>query len=376
MISIEKIIKILGAEEATLVDCVGNDILEKVAKENEAKIKEKLNSLGVQEDISEIEIFNVLLEKAEQDDKKLLQEYPDLLKLSHEIANLGTGFFIKENKAKEFLLNIPPENVVKFLGYADIEETLKNEDFFEVFSAMRFVEDDEWMNKLFFKQFETLTIEDFEERPIQTIKLSDKWQKIAQQFLKKKYHNISHLKELGVIFMLPATLGVAGEGLRTLSLLLHYHHEIDFYSRLFRNFSQTSDFAERMISSLRGDVLDQKLEAGQWMIVQQYLAKKDETDWRLFQPHINPEALHWKKAEDGISSVLSFWKDLECVGSEAYSFNLVDVVMSLVRKRDGTKYLYHQKEALWNKIFSELIGEEKMEELIIDNFEKGFIKLT
>ena len=30
---------------------------------------------------------------------------------------------------------------------------------------------------------------------------------------------------------------------------------------------------------------------------------------------------------------------------------------------------------MWNKIFAEFIGEEKMEELIIENFEKGIINL-
>jgi len=37
---------------------------------------------------------------------------------------------------------------------------------------------------------------------------------------------------------------------------------------------------------------------------------------------------------------------------------------------------YHQREAMWTKMFIEYAGgEEKLEELILDNFEKGYITL-
>ena len=48
--------------------------------------------------------------------------------------------------------------------------------------------------------------------------------------------------------------------------------------------------------------------------------------------------------------------------------------MSLVKKGE-VKYLYHQQEALWNKIFSEYMGHEQMNSLIEDNIIKGFITL-
>ena len=150
------------------------------------------------------------------------------------------------------------------------------------------------------------------------------------------------------------------------------------------------------MSSLRGDVLDKRFEektlGKKWMIVQQYLAKHDENDWRLFEPHVNPEAIHWRKAEEDIGKLgksfgnvdLSFWADLDFVGDYfptesgidvLVSFNLVDTAMSLVKKKEMIKYLYHHQEALWNKIFAGFLGEEKMEEMIIQNFEKGFIEL-
>ena len=56
------------------------------------------------------------------------------------------------------------------------------------------------------------------------------------------------------------------------------------------------------------------------------------------------------------------------------SFDLTDLIMSLVKKGQ-VKYLYHQQEALWNKIFSEYVGRERMNELIEEDIINGFIKL-
>ena len=56
------------------------------------------------------------------------------------------------------------------------------------------------------------------------------------------------------------------------------------------------------------------------------------------------------------------------------SFDLTDLIMSLVKKGQ-VKYLYHQQEALWNRIFSEYKGRERMNELIEENIISGFVEL-
>ena len=132
----------------------------------------------------------------------------------------------------------------------------------------------------------------------------------------------------------------------------------------------------------------------QWLIIQRYLAKEDENDWRLFEPHVNPEAIHWRRAEsllakagdlaDGFSADLAFWQNLNWVGDyfkdetgaeTLASFNLVDTAMSLVMRKELIKYLYHHQEALWNRIFAEYFGEEKLEELIKENIVKGWFEV-
>ena len=415
--SIEKIAKVLRVkpEELDALEQKMNKItgksgvLEKIDALNDETIKNRLQSLGLKNDSSAQEVFSALIKKITLADRTFVEKFGGV-----SVANINDcqkvldgikdsqekliGFFLKKNKAAELLRKEPPLNIVRALGYKNIEEALVKEDIFELFAALRFIEDGEWLNNVFFKQYESLTADDFEERGVEIKVLSQKWAKAAEGFVKKKYHNISHLKEFGAIFVIPITLNIPGELLRMVSLVLHYYHEVKFYSDVFRNFSGEADFAAKMIQTLKGSTIENKppqTDKAQWLVIQQYLAKKDENDWRLLAPHINPEAIHWRKAETGIVKLgqslaglqegdFEFWEDLDWVGeyftsekngNELVSFDLVDVVMSLVKEKELVKYLYHQQEALWNKIFSEYFGEEKMEEIIQKNLLNGFVEI-
>lgn len=415
--SIEKIAKVLRVkpEELDALEQKMNKItgksgvLEKIDALNDETIKNRLQSLGLKNDSSAQEVFSALIKKITLADRTFVEKFGGV-----SVANINDcqkvldgikdsqekliGFFLKKNKAAELLRKEPPLNIVRALGYKNIEEALVKEDIFELFAALRFIEDGEWLNNVFFKQYESLTADDFEERGVEIKVLSQKWAKAAEGFVKKKYHNISHLKEFGAIFVIPITLNIPGELLRMVSLVLHYYHEVKFYSDVFRNFSGETDFAAKMIQTLKGSTIENKppqTDKAQWLVIQQYLAKKDENDWRLLAPHINPEAIHWRKAETGIVKLgqslaglqegdFEFWEDLDWVGeyftsekngNELVSFDLVDVVMSLVKEKELVKYLYHQQEALWNKIFSEYFGEEKMEEIIQKNLLDGYFEM-
>jgi hypothetical protein len=413
--AIEKIAKVLRVRPEVLLDleqkmdkATGKKgILEKIAASNEEIVKKHLESLGLNINSSSKEVFSVLVKKITLADRIFVEKFGGV-----SVANINDcqkvldaikdsqekliGFFLKKNKAAELLRKEPPMNIVRALGYRNIEEALVKEDIFELFAALRFIEDGDWLNNVFFKQYESLTPNDFEERGVEIKVLSRKWVKAAEGFVKKKYHNISHLKEFGAIFVIPVALNIPGELLRMVSLVMHYYHEVKFYSDIFRGFSGQADFAKNLIQTLKGSTIENKpaaSEKAQWLVIQQYLAKKDENDWRLLSPHINPEAIHWRKAESGIVKLgqslaglqegdFEFWEDLDWVGeyfpsgkngTELVSFDLVDVVMSLVKEKEMVKYLYHQQEALWNKIFAEYFGEEKMEEIIKNNLLKGFV---
>ncbi len=421
MNSFEKISKILRTDKdiIRLLDeklslATGRrNIIEKITEENETMIENRLDFLGLSKEVTAKEIYDALISKIESDNNQLFEALgkPDIetiegsqhiLEIAKKLADEPKGFFLKKEKAEELLKNQPPKKIIQSLGYHNVEELIQKEDLWEIFSALRFLEDSDWLNKIFFKQYENLKPDDFEERKIVFKALSSRWEVAARSFVEKKYHNISHLKELGMIFVIPISLNISGELMRNFSLILHYLNEISFYSEIFEKLANNANnFGQNIISLLRGDVIDKRLSSPadgsnkfQWLITQRYLAKDDENDWRLLEPHINPEAIHWKRAErmlvkagealNDFSIDLAFWQNLNWVGdffrTESgveilVSFNLVDTVMSLVKEKELIKYLYHHQESLWNKIFAEYFGEEKMEELIKENIIKGWFEI-
>ncbi|OHB18020.1 MAG: hypothetical protein A2913_00460 [Parcubacteria group bacterium RIFCSPLOWO2_01_FULL_40_65] len=384
-------------------------VIEKIAEENDLLVNRTLDEIGLSKASGAQEVRQALQSRLIHLDKELFQilDKPDLSKISKvcgklceasiSLVNQQMGFFIKRDRAVELLSENPPKNLLEFFGYANVEELIAKESFESVFAALRFTQTTEWMHNFFDTAYNNLGPDDFEEKAIRLKVLEEKWLKVAEKFLEKKYHNVSHLKELGIIFIIPLKLDTPGEITRIFTLILHYLNEVPFYSKLFRKFISEENFSEKLKSLLRGDVLDKsKAESlkskADWLIIQRYLAKDDENDSRLFMPHINPEAEHWFKAEESLAKLpmkaedtkglnFGFWKGLDFVGDflkndggeELVSFDLIDVVMTLVQK-EKIKYLYHQQEALWNKIFIEYLGRNKMNELIEQNVIKGYIE--
>jgi len=413
----EKIAKILRTDkdhiakiDRRLSEVTGiKGVMEYVIVENETQIRERLLQLGVARGDSAKAIYDGLISKIEADDNKLFNILGNpasnsrhgcdkVLGLATKLVDSRRGFFLKLDKAREFLLKEPPKKIMEYLQYDSVEKMLEKEDVLEIFCALRFLEGNEWLNGTFFKQYSGLTPYDFEEREVVAKTLDARWSIAAETFVKKKWHNISHLKELGIVFVLPVSLGISGEVLRMLSLVLHYLHEVPFYADVFKRCAESpSTFSMNVVSLLRGDVEHRRLEEGEksnWLVVQRYLAKDDENDWRLFVPRINPEALHWLKAEEDFLKIgkifdsfdhnLRFWHNLDWVGDYfkdevgndvLVSFNLVDTVMALVQEKDMIKYLYHHQEALWNKIFMEYFSREELEKFSKDYLLQGYFEV-
>lgn len=199
---------------------------------------------------------------------------------------------------------------------------------------------------------------------------------------------------------MPTELGMAGETTRMFSLALHYFHEIRFYSELFEFFAKDIEtFSKNVISALKVDYIEKRLPDTaklRFLILPSYLAKYDENDWRLLEPHISSEVLFWEQAENSLKGLndlfkdkgvfvdFSFWQNLDWVGDYFQtatgievltSFNFVDTTMSLMREKEMIKYLYHHQESLWNKIFIEYFGDEKLKELLKQNIVQGWFEL-
>lgn len=379
-------------------------VIQVVEKDIEEAINKRLDILGLKIDCSAEDIIHALVEKLCTNEEGLYKyigitrdsfDFEKLAQVAKNISHAKQGFFLKIEKAANILRKYPPEGTIKYLGYGNVNELLKKEDVLEVFSALRFTETTEWMHEMFEVVYSGFTAEDFEEREIELRMLGKQWEEIAKKFVEKKHHNVSHLKEFGVIFLNPINQTAKGALFRDFALFFHYFHEIVFYSNLFKKHSSSKNFAERLKSFLRGDVPElDSVGKGEWLIVQRYLWKENPQDPRLVLPRVNPEALHWHKGEQNLVEFgkqnpevgLGFWDDLDWVAGYFFnkekdkilvSFDLEDNAMSLVSaQQEAHKYIkYHQQEALWNELFRRYVGKEELDRLLVENFEKGIIKL-
>jgi hypothetical protein len=387
-------------------------VIEDIANQNDILVSRTLTELGLSKESRAEDVYDALIHRLINLDQQLYEalDKPDLAKMSVACGKLcemafrvftpSRGLFIKREKVAELLDKYKPDNLLNYFGYTTVQELIEKEGFASVVSALRFTQSKEWMHKFFEESYGSLVPGDFEEREVELKVLDQKWLDVAEKFLEKKYHNISHLKEYGIIFVIPLPIDTPGETLRMFTLILHYLHEVPFYSALFRKFMEDDNFVSKLQSLLRGDVIENeklkmKNEKLMWLVIQRYLAKDDENDPRLFMSHVNPEAEHWFRAEEDLGRLsrmlgrnegrltLGYWTGLDFVGDffqnaagedQLVSFDFIDLIMSVVKKGQ-IKYLYHQQEALWNKIFSEYMGREKMNGLIEENIIKGFIEL-
>jgi len=411
---IEKLAKIMRTEPEVVEQVAlkmekitgKKEVIEKLLADIEGKVAEKLDELNLTKPNAE-QVYNALLERLKKHDQKLFEyfKYPDfsktegyqtVLNFIKEMAGDLTGFYLKREPALELFRKNPPLRIMYALKYNNLEKMLEQEDWLELFAALRIVEDPKWVNQTFFAPYKDIKPEDFEQRQIKVLAMPKRWSAIAESFEEKKLHHMSHLKEIGLVFTVPmGGMGLSGEMIYLIFMTLHYLHEVDWHSKLFRLYSSEPNFSEKMINALKVEVSSESLPINDKMnfrIVPSYLGKHDLADKRLKEPRVSPEDWHYiqtvkdikKFAGKNPETELDFWNDLYYVANyfsnkdsqELVSFNLFDAGVALLKKAGfESKYIYHQIDALWNELVIRYIGEEKLNQLLMENLDKGFISL-
>jgi len=347
------------------------------------------------------EVYHGLEVRLEQDIKRLTKiigadpdksedvKYlvPFMVEAANKVKFNRKVFVIKHESAKNLLRQMPPKALMEKLGYSDIEEMFNNEDFSELYTALRFSEGPEWLNK-YDELFESITPEDYEERDLKIVVMNhDKYVDLAAHFVKKKLHNVTHTKELGVIVVTPMYAEtMRGLVLKTLPLLFHYMNEVKLYSTFFKLKSQQPHFGKTVVTTLVADPGDASQIVGNkihWRVIQRYLGKhkEDNVSMVAFEPHVQPEDLHWRRAEDLLFQIdpeLEFWKDRDFVGlmydGFPVAFNLFDVSFAYSNQEtyEG-RYAYHFRESLWNEIFVRYMGFKNLASQVLEQLDNSAI---
>jgi hypothetical protein len=345
------------------------------------------------------ELYHALLARIEDDNARVakivggddpdnVQEIvPHLVATANKVLFDRTVFVIKHDKVKEFLRKMPPKKLIAHLGYTTIDELLDKENFGELYTALRFSEGPEWLNQ-YDELFKTVTAKDYEERNLEIIVMDQRYEKLAEHFVEKKLHNVTHTKELGVIIVVPVKKKQwKGLTLKTLPLLFHYMNEVKLYSTFFKLKSKTAKhFGQVVMETLIADTGTAAQLAGNhihWRVIQRYFGKlKDEAHPEAFEPHVQPEDLHWRRAEELLYTIdpeMKFWKDRDWVGmmfdGAPVTTNIIDVSLSYSNEIDyDNRYVYHFRESLWNEIFARYMSMPTLEQQILQQLDNDMIK--
>lgn len=315
------------------------------------------------------------------------QLIPYMVQAANKVDFNRRVFVLKHEKAKDLLRRMPPRVLMKKLGYENVEALFSGEDFDELYTALRFSEGPEWLEQ-YNELFKTVTRDDYEERDIRILVMNHaKYVDLAAHFVKKKLHNITHTKELGVIVVVPMhAKRMRGLALKSLPLLLHYLNEVKLYSTFFKSKSHLKNFGEIVVTTLIADPGNASQMAGQyvhWRVIQRYFGKlKNESHLEAFEPHVQPEDLHWRRAEDLLYKIdpqLIFWKDRDYVGLSMgeeipVSLNLFDVSFAYSNSESyENRYVYHFRESLWNEIFARYMSFPNLEHQILQQLDNDMV---
>jgi len=345
------------------------------------------------------ELYQALLNKIASDNERVTkiiggtdssdveQLVPLMIKAANGVPFDRKVFVIKHAKAKELIRSMPPKNLMKRLGYTSVDDMFEHEDFDELYTALRFSEGADWLIR-YNELFKTVTPDDYEERDIRILAMNhDKYADLAEHFTQKKLHNVTHTKELGVVVVVPLKQAKSkGLTLKTLPLLLHYLNEVKLYSSFFKLKAKKPHFGEVVVNTLIADPGNASQMAGQyvhWRVIQRYFGKlKDESHKEAFEPHVHPEDLHWRRAEDLLAHIdpeMKFWQELDYVGlmfedGRAITANFVDVSLSYANDVSyGERYVYHFRESLWNEIFIRYMSYENLRKQILLELDNDMI---
>lgn len=363
------------------------------------KTRRSIADLGLDPaDTTGREFYSALLARITEDDKRLARQIggtdiynvrhmiPHIVKAAKSVKTNWSCWALKRSVAKELLRKMPPKSLMKHLGYRSVDSMLKNEPIDELYTALRFSEGEQWLNQ-YNELFKTVTPSDFETRDINLVVMNhDKYVDLAEHFVQKKRHNITHTKEMGTIVVVPMHAEtMKGITLKSLPLIFHYLNEVRLYSAFFKLKQVSKNFGSIIVTTLIADPGKASSMAGQhvhWRVIQRYYGKLDgEKHPEDFQPHVHPEDLHWRRAEEMLYELdpdMEFWDQKDYVGmifdGRPVSLNLMDVSLSASNGISyEERYVYHFRESLWNEIFMRYMGHKNLEDQILKQLDNDMI---
>lgn len=362
-----------------------NSIDVKLTAEILRKVRQKTRELGLDpKDTNGKELYNSLNNIISTHDsfinKRLGLDYSSpeeyIAKIIKSTLSLDVPkkvWGIKPAVLKKLLSKSPPKNVMKILGYRSSDSMLKRENPNVILALSKICESNKWTSK-YYSLYRELIPNDFEDRSVEILDLSDKNKFSALlEYTKKEFSNIYGLKEAGAVAVLPLPIMPRpGFTIAMLSLLLHSISDVRLHSAFYKLHQIKHDFgdvvSESALSHKAGHVLITGVNFD-WRSVREHFGRSYHNHPEVLEPHVSHEDLCWKKGEEllyRLEPALHFWSDMEYVGEMhdglPVSFNIIDVAINCVNHIPYEQRTYiHMQEALGNEIFVRYMGTPALE---------------
>ncbi|MCA9330455.1 hypothetical protein KC957_00250 [Candidatus Saccharibacteria bacterium] len=296
------------------------------------------------------------------------------------------AWIIRGAVIKRMLRANPPKSLMHALHYRSADSMIKREPARLLLTMAQHTETKAWRER-WLGQMKKLGPSDFEERDITIHYLDElKWSAALQDAGAVHHANTFYSVDAGYIIMTPLPARpVKGLCLALLLTSLHYIHEIRAYSTYIKFHQLSANFSEKLTDISRqphgahGKIAGNDIH---WRIVHRYYGTtKRILHPEVFEPHVQPEDLWYRKAEDvlyRIEPALHFWKGLDYIGlprtDGPISFNLMDVLLNMT---NGISYesrlTYHLRDSLWNEMLIRYVGQRPLERQLLAHLEEQTI---
>ncbi|HYH74819.1 MAG TPA: hypothetical protein VD735_02550, partial [Candidatus Saccharimonadales bacterium] len=285
----------------------------------------------------------------------------------------GTCFAIKGTSIKKLLKKKIPKNVMKALGYRSFDSMVKHEQMSAIYAAAMLVESHTW-HRNFRELYAKLGPSDFEQRTITiTAPKTKRWHTFAEKYVSATKHNIICFKELGAVVLLPIEQKIDGLAITSMLLALHYMNDIRSYSSYMKLQQVRPGFGKSIEKSAYAEPMTSASLAGQavpWKVIQRYYGKLTAAQHpEVFEPHVQPEDLQWKEAEDVLISLepsLAFWRGTQYVcalhDDQPVSMNILDVALGYCNNlRFDDRIVHFVRQHLWHELMGRYMHQENLE---------------
>ena len=372
----------------------------RLTTENAQRLRIKIAELGLDpKDTTAPELYGALRERLSTDEAAVrkaltIADNASSMDILARVEQVVTSmdmpkqcFALRASVAKRLLKKRVPKAVMKQLGYRSAESMFKHETAAHLYAAAQMVESASW-HKSLKEQYAKLQPSDFETRDIiVTLPRSRRWVQLASPYVSTARHNILTFKELGAVVILPLHEEVDGLTITSLLLALHEMNSVRAFSSFIKlqqvkiNFGEIMQQATLEQPQVAAHLANQRVT---WQTIHRYYSRfKDAYHAEVFEPHVQPEDLHWQHAEDVLAKIapeLSFWQGTQHLSlldkdGQPVSCNMLDTALSYCNKLSFSDRIVHfVRDNLWHELLLRYLNQHNLEEAVQRQLSRNLVE--